>query len=325
MAIYMWREAIPITTAWIYHNEELWLISLSSDWSTWTTIADKNLWATSTDVSSSASYGKYYQRWNNYWFANSWSITTSSTKISQATAVANRPSWYSNWTFITWSGQWTDGVSLSTFGDMRWAVTWTYAGQIWPCGTGFHVPSNNEWLSVYNLLVTTFWISATGNNLWTYILLPKSWLRAYSNASIASQWSEWYYWANDAYSMSYARAFSLDSSHIYQNNYYEYAYWFTIRPFKNEAVQPRVWWDTIYEVWALWDFSRMLSTLQSNATTWLTELNSNATNYYNKYNSEWKIWYNWILYLLTTDWTNQNLIVDSNWNNVYYQNWTWYW
>ena len=32
--------------SWIYWKESLWLISASSEWNTWITITDKNLWAT---------------------------------------------------------------------------------------------------------------------------------------------------------------------------------------------------------------------------------------------------------------------------------------
>lgn len=49
--------------AWIYINETLWLISLSEDWSNRITLSDKNLWATSNDISSSDSYWGYYNRW----------------------------------------------------------------------------------------------------------------------------------------------------------------------------------------------------------------------------------------------------------------------
>ena len=70
MAIYMWREAAPITIAWIYHSPEQWLISLSSDWTNWITIADKNEWATTvwngTDsISSSSTFLWYPQEFNN--------------------------------------------------------------------------------------------------------------------------------------------------------------------------------------------------------------------------------------------------------------------
>ena len=75
--------------AWVYHNSELWLISISSDWTNWITIADKNLWATTVynywDTYSQANCGNSYQRWNNYWFTYQWTVTTSTTQVNAST------------------------------------------------------------------------------------------------------------------------------------------------------------------------------------------------------------------------------------------------
>ena len=75
--------------AWVYHNSELWLISISSDWTNWITIADKNLWATTVynywDTYSQANCGNCYQRWNNYWFTYQWTVTTSTTQVNAST------------------------------------------------------------------------------------------------------------------------------------------------------------------------------------------------------------------------------------------------
>lgn len=94
--------------AWVYHNTSLGLISLSTNWTTRITIADKNLWATtvynSWDTLSEANCGKYYQRWNNYGFPFTWSITTSSTQVN---ASAYWPwNYYSSSTFITITSNW---------------------------------------------------------------------------------------------------------------------------------------------------------------------------------------------------------------------------
>ena len=93
----------------IFWSSADWLISLSSDWQTWITIADKNLWATtvwnSWDTLSEANCGKYYQWGNNYWFTWTWSITTSSTKVD----ASNYWPWnyYSSSTFINSGGGWS--------------------------------------------------------------------------------------------------------------------------------------------------------------------------------------------------------------------------
>lgn len=91
------------TWAWIFHNTTSWLISISSDWQSRITIQDKNLWASTVyndwDTLSEANCWKYFQWWNNYGFAWTWSITTSSTKVD----ASNYWPWnyYSSSTFIT--------------------------------------------------------------------------------------------------------------------------------------------------------------------------------------------------------------------------------
>ena len=87
----------------IFWSSAGWLISLSSDWQTWITIQDKNLWATtvwnSWDTLSESNCGKYYQWGNNYWFPRTWSVTTSGTQVDASTYWPWH--YYSSSTFIT--------------------------------------------------------------------------------------------------------------------------------------------------------------------------------------------------------------------------------
>lgn len=115
---------------WIFWSSTDWLISLSSDWNTWITIADKNLWATtvwnSGDTLSEANCGKYYQRWNNYGFPRTWTIANQST--TQVDASNYWPwNYYSSDTFIKYSWSWdsTDNWNL------WWWVTWVQQKQAW--------------------------------------------------------------------------------------------------------------------------------------------------------------------------------------------------
>lgn len=61
---------------WIYHNAWLWLISMSWDWNTWITIADKNLWATEywtewqTEVAGCNYMWCFYCKWD--WTLDTW-------------------------------------------------------------------------------------------------------------------------------------------------------------------------------------------------------------------------------------------------------------
>lgn len=57
-----------VTQAGIYHNEELWLISMSADGENWITIDDKNAGAWSNDIEDELSYWWYFQFWNSHGF-----------------------------------------------------------------------------------------------------------------------------------------------------------------------------------------------------------------------------------------------------------------
>ena len=112
--------------AWIFWNQIEWIISITSDGSTWYTIADKNLWATTVyndwDTLSEANCWKYYQWGNNYGFSFSWGVTTSSNLVDTT--------WYWPWnyyesdTFIanTRASDWSSDHNP----DLRWWVSqWT--------------------------------------------------------------------------------------------------------------------------------------------------------------------------------------------------------
>jgi len=111
--------------AWIFWNSTDWLISVSGDWQTWYTIMDKNLWATTVfnqwDTETDANCGYFYQWGNNYWFAHSWTVTTSSTKVDASTYWPWN--YYSSSTFITVSASPYDWSSVQN-DNLWWWVTW---------------------------------------------------------------------------------------------------------------------------------------------------------------------------------------------------------
>ena len=112
-------------SAWVFRNSSLWLISVSWDWTTWYTIQDKNLGATTVynqwDTLSDANCGYFYQWGNNYWFAHSWTITTSSTQVD----ASNYWPWnyYNSSTFITTSSSPYDWSNVQN-DDLWWWETW---------------------------------------------------------------------------------------------------------------------------------------------------------------------------------------------------------
>lgn len=119
--LYDWSSAA--SWAGVFHNATDGLISLSSDWTNWITIADKNLWATTVwnngDTLSKANCGGFFQRWNNYMFPRSWATTTDATAVN---AWSYWPwNYYSSSTFIT-----TNPRDSSDNANLWWWVTqWT--------------------------------------------------------------------------------------------------------------------------------------------------------------------------------------------------------
>lgn len=145
---------------WIEHDADAWTVTVySADGSYGIVIQDKNLWATEVwgwTWASSASYGCYYQWWNNYCFPSdpSAEITISSTKVDASAYWPDNP--YSSGTFIKRPpsyNNWTSDWSSVRNDNLRW---WTWdnetnwwglesdnpiTGRQWPCPEWYHVPS----------------------------------------------------------------------------------------------------------------------------------------------------------------------------------------
>lgn len=181
----------------IYHNSDLWLISISSDWNTRITIADKNLWATtvynSWDALSESNCGKYYQRWNNYWFPFTWAVTTSSTQVNASTYWPWN--YYESSTFITtyprdssdnrnlrwWITQWTTTKSV----ELQNAYIWEYVPPLpYLCFTANTANSTvkltKNWSPTsVTLEKSTDWKTRSSYTIWTTITLSNIWDKVY--------------------------------------------------------------------------------------------------------------------------------------------------
>jgi len=115
--------------AWLFWNQSEWLISIT-DWTTWYTIQDKNLWATTVyndwDTLTQANMGNMYQWWNNYGFISTWSVSkTSSTKVNASAYWPTNP--YSSDTFITWNRDWSSVQNDNLWG---WVSQWQINGTV---------------------------------------------------------------------------------------------------------------------------------------------------------------------------------------------------
>ena len=235
----------PITTAWIYHNATLWLISLSSNGSTWITIADKNLGATQVynawNTLSEANCGKYYQWWNNYGFPFTWSVTTSWTQVD---ARSYWPwNYYSSSTYIMYNDIYTTDVP-----NLWGAVTWTNEAMQWPCDNWYHIPTSTELSNIRELLVTTRWLAANITTAKTYLKMPPAWNRN-NSWNVANQWTYAAWFTANKYSWVKYRTYDFrcadsyliveDNSRVWVGN--------NIRPFANTPTQPDDSWTILYQ------------------------------------------------------------------------------
>lgn len=244
MWVYLRVDTQPITTAWIYHNSDLWLISLSSDWSNWLTISDKNLGATQVyndgDTLSESNCWKYFQRWNNYGFPFTWAVTTSSTQVN----AQNYWPWnyYSSSTFITWNNDWSSVQN----DNLRWDTTNTNVARKWPCDTWWHVPINTEWQSIYSILITTFWFNSNSGTMKTYLKMPLGGQRT-NNSNVTWQDTYGSYWCSNIYNAYSAYRLFFNSSSIQNADADTRSSASNIRPFANTPVQPDDTWTVLYQ------------------------------------------------------------------------------
>jgi hypothetical protein len=96
------EAALP--PAGVYHNTGAGTITVSDGTTTYT-IMDKNLGTGVVVGTGPFSYGSYFQRGNNYGFANSGSITTSNSLVPNASSYGPSPLfYYSGSNFITEPG-----------------------------------------------------------------------------------------------------------------------------------------------------------------------------------------------------------------------------
>ena len=221
-----------IANATITHDAVNWEITMTNGQRS-ITMADKNLWATTVysdwDTLSEANCGKYYQRWNNYWFPRTWTISdTSSTKVNVNNYWPGN--YYSSSTFITYNGDWASPVNH----NLRWDTANTDYARQWPCPSGYHIPSKDEWGKVEDMY-KIIRPNATGLNYFrTAFKMPLSGCRNATSASAENQGYYGYYWTSTP-RVEYD--WTSYEEQIWNGNYQRSiksrAYWEVIRPFKN--------------------------------------------------------------------------------------------
>lgn len=81
-----------------WNEFQYWTITVEYSWDS-ITLMDRNLWATTNDITSTWSYGYHYQWWNNYWFLSKWTNSANFPNWEEAVIdlVQRNPSYDNNW------------------------------------------------------------------------------------------------------------------------------------------------------------------------------------------------------------------------------------
>jgi len=157
----------------------------SADSSACITMMDRNLWATTNDITSDKSYWYHFQWWNNHGF-KPWKVNTQNHVVF--------PNWETMWisqidcsSYGPWNPldsdvfiKWEEDYFNSEFdyceehnynlwwwsGDYyetnRWYDTETYLvdnviERQWPCPEWYHIPSNWEWHALLDFWTKNYW------------------------------------------------------------------------------------------------------------------------------------------------------------------------
>lgn len=290
-------------SAWAFRNSSLWLISVSWDGTTWYTIQDKNLWATTVynqwNTLSDANCGYFYQWWNNYGFPHSGTVTTSSTQVDASWYWPGN--YYESGTFITTSLSPHDWSSVQN-DNLWWWVTWVVSP----------APLKNAYIGEYQFATKYQEVEYIENNWWQYI---DTWYQPNQDTEVECRFSyvsyKWnydtVYWARNTGSWASRRCLVLQSN-IPNNNKmvaqnYSNTGSYSIAVFTLSDVSTGVVYTTkqnkysFYLDWALqWNFaSQPTYSVWYNLYIFTTNVwwtawgNSNLKLYYTK------IWDSWTL------------------------------
>lgn len=279
-----------IESWWIFWNSTDWLISISSDGSTWYTIQDKNLGATTVynywDTLTDANCGNLFQWGNNYafpWTKSSDSITSKSARVD---TTGYWPwNYYSSDTWITYSWNWSSvnnknlrwwtdwNVNVTTMKEVKNIYIGEYGWKPWENTVAYYPLkedfNDHKWSwTLYNLT----------NNGWSLTTL--SWVQcAYFNlSSIASNSSPSFWWIRTISHWINANSNSENSVIVWTG----WSWWVNTTVFSST-----LWWWTL--PWCSNMYNQWYSTSDNiSFNTWYYMVTTIGDGY-------WKVYLNWVL------------------------------
>ena len=182
----------------------------------------------------------------------------------------------------------------------------------WPCPSGFHVPTVNEWNWLINIMKNAlslqYWPDWMG-----YLHMPLAWQRDCESSDVEYQREEGFYVTSifDDATPSFSGAFFLlvrPGDTVYVEEYWlPVAIGLSIRWFKNEYITPTSSWTVVqWTLWSAWIFR--------DQTNWLISITDWTTGYTMMDKNLWA----------TTVWNTWDTLSEANCGK-YYQWWNNYW
>ena len=180
-------------------------------------LLDRNVWATTNDITSTWSYWYHFQWWNNYWFESCytngcktflwWEATW--TQLVDVSSYLDNPSTYNNWLFVMKNVNRTKNnsdINLRWWGEdnssnYRWYYNVTednIKDRQWPCPAWYHVPGEWEYvyLEFYRSKVYTWEDSDKLSKFYNDFKIPFAGRRNCNNGSISNQGINTYLWTS---------------------------------------------------------------------------------------------------------------------------------
>lgn len=331
-----------IVSWWIFWNSTDWIISISSNGSTWLTLADKNVWATQVynywDTLSEANCGKYFQWWNNYWFPWTWDITTSSTQVD---ASDYWPwNYYESSTFITRSSSPYDWETSSN-SNLRWyqsqevwlkqltlysstpkaqpvneTFSYTWSDQTWT------VPYTQE----YIITAKWAWSNTSAWWLWQWTILLNAWdklsIMVWQSWNSTSSATYWFWWSSN-YSSNRAWwwlswVFTWDSAITASDSSRALVIWWWAWWWQSSS---RYGWAWGWETWQTGWWSNYWTAGWWGTQTWRWSWGNAWSYQFNWWNGSWTYWRWWWGWRWWWNWS----IWDWSWDDDKWAGgWSWY-
>lgn len=227
--------------------------------------------------------------------------------IVSATAPSNPTEWmvwYDTAEDSLKAYNWTNwDATGKKYNAWPWIAIWAiHSDMQWPAPDGFHVPSRNEWIALFETLITTFSMTRNATTMGTYLKMPMAGVRTSSSSNVGGQGTTGGYRSSTPYSTNRAYYLEAYSSTIQRQSMAARTFGLSVRCFKDTPVTPDSSWTMLYDgssiaTWAgvYYSSALWLISVSWDWQDWLTIADKNlwATTVYNNWDtlSEANCWY----------------------------------